>query len=158
MKKITEYLYGAYGSNLNKDQMTFRCPNAEPVDGYGLDGYALKFRGVADIERTDLDSYVPLGLWRITKKCEKALDRYEGYPNLYTKEFVQTEHGLVMFYVMVEQDTVMPPTSGYLDGIAEGYFDFKLDNKLLKDAITHSYTHQNNLTRWRPEERNLLDV
>ena len=31
MNVITEYLYGAYGSNLNKDQMSYRCPNAKAV-------------------------------------------------------------------------------------------------------------------------------
>ena len=50
MNVITEYLYGAYGSNLNKDQMSFRCPNAKAVTSYELKGHALKFRGVADVE------------------------------------------------------------------------------------------------------------
>ena len=152
MNTITEYLYGAYGSNLNKDQMSYRCPDAEPVSSCELKGHELKFRGVADVELGAKDSTVALGLWRITDECEKALDRYEGYPNLYTKKFVETEHGLVMLYVMVQQDTVCPPNNGYLNGIAEGYFDFKLDNKLLKDALTHSYTNQNELTRWRTKE------
>tara|TARA_R110002020_G_scaffold463243_1_gene683234 strand:- start:417 stop:923 length:507 start_codon:yes stop_codon:yes gene_type:complete len=152
MNVITEYLYGAYGSNLNKDQMSYRCPNAKAVASYELKGHALKFRGVADVEEASSTDSVPLGLWEITDECEKSLDRYEGFPDLYTKRFITTKHGLVMIYVMVEQHTVCPPNSGYLNGIAVGYFDFKLDNTLLKNALTHSYSHQNNLQRWRPRQ------
>jgi len=148
MKKntvITDYLYGAYGSNLNKDQMRFRCPKATPVASYGLDGYALKFRGVADIQESTWNDYVPLGLWRITNTCEKALDRYEGVENgFYEKKFVHTHYGKVMYYVMCQQDSIYPPSDAYLNGIATGYFDFKLDNQLLKKAVTDSYISQNN--------------
>ncbi len=142
MNTITEYLYGAYGSNLNKDQMEFRCKNATPVESYTLKGHALKFRGVADVEVSTDGSSVPLGLWKITKDCEKSLDRYEGYPNLYVKKFIETEHGLVMIYIMRNQDRISPPSNCYLDGIATGYYDFSLDNRKLKDAVTDSYLNQ----------------
>tara|TARA_R110000851_G_scaffold131282_1_gene265111 strand:+ start:1262 stop:1789 length:528 start_codon:yes stop_codon:yes gene_type:complete len=141
---ITDYLYGAYGSNLNKDQMRIRCPSANPVASYDLKGHALKFRGVADVECAAKNSAVGLGLWRITKTCEKALDRYEGFPNLYTKKFIHTHYGKVMLYVMCDQDSIYPPSDGYLNGIATGYFDFNLDNHLLKEAVTDSYLRQNN--------------
>tara|TARA_R110002096_G_scaffold69893_1_gene167666 strand:- start:215 stop:739 length:525 start_codon:yes stop_codon:yes gene_type:complete len=147
MKKntvITDYLYGAYGSNLNKDQMRFRCPYAKPVASYDLEGHALKFRGVADVESAERKSTVPLGLWRITDTCEKSLDRYEGFPSLYEKKFIHTHYGKVMLYVMCDQDNIYPPSDAYLNGIATGYFDFKLDNRLLKEAVTDSYIRQNN--------------
>jgi len=143
-KKITEYLYGAYGSNLNKTQMKVRCPNAKVIGSCEISGHALKFRGVADVETADQNSSVALGLWQITKKCLKALDKYEGYPNLYTKRFLNTEHGKVMIYVMCDQDSVYPPCDSYLSSIADGYFDFDLNSRLLKAAVEHSYTHQNN--------------
>jgi gamma-glutamylcyclotransferase (GGCT)/AIG2-like uncharacterized protein YtfP len=140
---ITDYLYGAYGSNLNKDQMTLRCPSAKPVASYELKGHLLKFRGVADVECAAKDSVVALGLWRITKSCEEALDRYEGVANnFYTKKFIYTHYGKVMIYVMCDQIGIYPPSNFYLDGIAKGYFDFDLDNTLLKDALTNSYTNE----------------
>ena len=75
-------LYGAYGANLNMANMVVRCPQAKPILGFNLVGYRLVFNGVADIIK-DKDTKVPIGLWQITKECEKSLDRYEGYPHLY---------------------------------------------------------------------------
>ena len=37
-------LYFAYGSNMNLNQMAFRCPDAEVVDTVRLEGYRLTFR------------------------------------------------------------------------------------------------------------------
>ena len=82
-------LYIAYGSNLNLRQMAGRCPNARPVGTamLGLSSHSEEWRhwkveGAA----------APVGIWRITKDCEKALDRYEGYPSLYRKEYLEIEH------------------------------------------------------------------
>ena len=36
-------LYFAYGSNMNVNQMAFRCPDAEVVDTVRLEGYRLAF-------------------------------------------------------------------------------------------------------------------
>ena len=41
---MEERLYFAYGSNINLDQMAFRCPNAEVEGPVTLDGYRLAFR------------------------------------------------------------------------------------------------------------------
>ena len=38
-------LYFAYGSNINLDQMSYRCPAAQVVGPVTLDGYELLFRG-----------------------------------------------------------------------------------------------------------------
>ena len=42
--KTEEKLYFAYGSNMNLNQMEFRCPDAEAVDTVRLEGYRLTFR------------------------------------------------------------------------------------------------------------------
>ena len=42
--KTEEKLYFAYGSNMNLNQMAFRCPDAEVVDTVRLEGYRLAFR------------------------------------------------------------------------------------------------------------------
>ena len=43
--KIEEKLYFAYGSNMNLDQMAYRCPAAEAVCTAKLEGYELFFAG-----------------------------------------------------------------------------------------------------------------
>ena len=45
-------LYFAYGSNINLDQMQYRCPDATVYGQAVLDNYDLRFRGsgVATVE------------------------------------------------------------------------------------------------------------
>ena len=44
MIEIKEKHYFAYGSNMNLNQMAFRCPDAEVVEPVRLEGYCLAFR------------------------------------------------------------------------------------------------------------------
>lgn len=46
-------LYIAYGSNINLEQMAYRCPNSKIVSKEMLKGYELEFRGVATIVPND---------------------------------------------------------------------------------------------------------
>ena len=82
MPDTPERLYFAYGSNINLDQMTFRCPSAEVVSPVTLNGYRLLFRGVATIAPDPVAQVKGL-LWKLTPECERSLDHYEGYPNYY---------------------------------------------------------------------------
>ena len=90
---MKESYYFAYGSNMNLDQMAYRCPAASVVENVRLDGYRLTFcgrgkgSGVATILPEE-GSQVEGVLWKITPECEKSLDFYEGYPHLYGKETV----------------------------------------------------------------------
>ena len=136
-----DYLYGAYGSNLNAQQMRVRCPDAQMVGKMKLKGWRLVFKGVADIV-PDRDAEVEIGLWSITDRCELALDRYEGYPSLYTKLWIPSEHGEVMLYTMSDGYSVRPPIDTYLQTIAQGYFAFGLDNECLKEALKASYVDE----------------
>ena len=45
MRKIEERYYFAYGSNMNLEQMKYRCPAAEVVENVRLEDYRLAFRG-----------------------------------------------------------------------------------------------------------------
>jgi hypothetical protein len=141
MSVFKPYLYGAYGSNLNKAQMRRRCPDALSCETLVLKNHLLVFRGVADIEEAQGES-VTLGLWMITDRCEKALDRYEGFPHLYTKQFIDTAAGQVMVYTMCNQDDVCPPSYNYLESICTGYDDFAIDRKLIKPALIYSYLNE----------------
>lgn len=121
-------LYFAYGSNINLEQMAYRCPAAQVVGPVTLEGYELLFRGsgVATIG-PKVGAAVYGLLWEITSECEKSLDHYEGYPHLYGKEpvTVRDTRGqalTVMAYVMTERCRMpaVPPMSYYY-GIEEGY-------------------------------------
>lgn len=129
-------LYFAYGANLNLASMSQRCPLARPLLPYYLSDWRLAFSGVATIQ-PDLSQQVPGALWSITDTCEASLDIFEGYPDLYTKHYVDTEHGRVMFYRM-NSDPLAPPGSGYLRTIAEGYQDWNLDFDYLDQAVAQS--------------------
>ena len=120
-------LYFAYGSNLNLGQMAVRCPMAQLVCRAVLEGYELAFRcGVLTILPKEGGRVDGL-LWKVNAWDERALDRYEGYPHLYTKELlpVQTDSGpqTVVAYVMTAPycEKAQPPTSTYLQTVLAGY-------------------------------------
>ena len=130
-------LYGAYGANLNMANMEVRCPEAQPMISFMLEGYRLVFNSVADIVR-DEGAKVPIGLWKITKECEKSLDRFEGYPYLYKKIKIDSDipgaKGKVMLYVMRRKGVALP-AAHYFNTIAQGYDDFGLDTDYLNWAV-----------------------
>ena len=112
--------YFAYGSNLNIKQMQWRCPNAVPLGAYTLQGYQLVFRFYADIIPVS-DKSVKGGLWEISEKDEKSLDRYEGYPTSYKKYYERD----IMFYRMINDVRDLElPSLGYLEGLLEGMENF----------------------------------
>jgi len=135
-------IYLAYGSNLNIQQMSRRCPEAKPWGTTFLKDCGLAFHGgsghaVATIvPRKGYD--VPVALWSITEKDEKALDTYEGYPELYRKEVVKVPWGKRMVSAMVyimNVGRVGFPSKTYFETIFEGYSDFNLDPEPLFQAL-----------------------
>lgn len=147
MKKNERTIYLAYGSNLNKEQMARRCPNAEIIGTATLEGYELIFRGsresaVANIEPKE-GSSVPVLLWSITPRCEVALDRYEGFPYLYRKETVTVELNgnptEAMVYIMNEGRLMGKPSLPYYSIIREGYKDCGFSISILNKAVEHPH-------------------
>jgi len=137
--------YGAYGSNMNIEQMAKRCPEAKVVGVGILEGHKLTFRGrykgVANIEPCK-GRTVPIVIWAITEECERALDLYEGYPNLYIKKQIEVilegKPTEVMVYVMTKQYNRLaaPPTEYYFNVIARGYSDNRINLKDLQIAYS----------------------
>ena len=140
-------IYAAYGSNMNLAQMSMRCPKAKVFGNGELEGYKLTFRGrkngVANVERDSI-GHVSIVLWTITPECEKALDRYEGYPRLYQKEMViiktMTGEKEAMLYVMDKQYETMPSLPGeyYFKIILQGYADNGINTAPLQEALTNT--------------------
>ena len=134
--------YFAYGSNLNKEQMTKRTPFASSVGQAYIDGWRLVFRGVADIEPHE-GGTLAVGLWNITKPDEENLDIYEGYPRLYRKEEI-----LGMMTYRMNSVEIVPPYEDYFNTILQGYKDFGLDTKLLYDALDDSWMRKTRADVW----------
>ena len=61
-------LYFAYGANLNREEMSIRCPFAKPMGRAVLHDYKLAFRTVATVEQARGMS-VSGALWMITARC-----------------------------------------------------------------------------------------
>ena len=104
MKKI---LYFAYGSNLNIEQMKRRCPDSVGISAAELSDYKLVERTYADIEAA-AGECVHGVLYRISEQDLANLDRYEGYPEYYTrKEIMVTDNSgtycKALVYTMSEE-------------------------------------------------------
>mgnify|MGYP001311756177 FL=1 len=144
-KKEKVKYYFAYGSNMNHEHMKFRCPKSKYLGTFELPGYKLVFRHVADVQQSKGDSVIG-ALFEITKDCESSLDRYEGYPNLYTKRYYNNWHDKldrfvpqeIMFYSMVDKHMVYPPADSYLFTIMQGYVDCELPEAPLVAALKES--------------------
>ena len=129
--------YIAYGSNLNFKLMKSRCPRAKPLfhlNGFRVNklfGWKLVFNRYANIIK-DNKSFVPIGLWRITKLCEKELDVYEDFPNLYSKIYLKYNSVKTMIYIM-NSNKLLRPSDNYMKLIYQGYKDFGLEPDYLKN-------------------------
>ena len=130
-------LYFAYGSNLNHEQMQLRCKDAEYIKNIFLESYKLSFcavsrdYGVANVVKKS-GSKVPGGLWKISEEDEEVLDDYEGYPNLYSKEYFNPNGEKVLFYIIKNDFKYKTPLRRYLNTINQGYIDCNLDREYLK--------------------------
>jgi len=134
-------LYFAYGSNLNHHQMkNIRCIGSKYLKTFFLKDYKLLFchpnklnkYGYANVVKKK-GSKVPGAIWKITRKHEKILDRYEEFPNSYQKKYFYLSGKKIMFYIMNKCFIKKPPKS-YINTIKEGYkncnIDIKYTNKL----------------------------
>lgn len=129
--------YFAYGANTNCDGMARRCPGAKPVGSLIVTGRRLVFRGVADVVR-DKGAEVFGALWTLAPGNEKALDRFEGYPTLYVKEYFEArfrkKQCRIMMYVMRDQGGQSQPSEYYWKLLCDGYRHFRLPHLQLADA------------------------
>ena len=117
--------------------MRSRCPRAKPVFYLNelrvnkLFGWKLVFNRYANIIN-DNTSFVPIGLWKITKHCEKELDLYEDFPKLYSKIYFKYNSIKTMTYIM-NSNKLLKPSNTYMKLIYQGYKDFGLELDHLKN-------------------------
>lgn len=141
--------YLAYGSNLNKQQMAYRCPDAEAVGTAMLKNYRLLFRGSKTGSYLTVEPKrgceVPLGVWLVNDEDEKALDRYEGFPTFYRKETVKVPCHMTktdkvetieaIIYIMNERSPYGMPSLTYDRVCRKGYNDFGFRMLYLNRAL-----------------------
>lgn len=104
---MKKFLYFAYGSNLNIEQMKQRCSNAFGISPAVLNGWQLLERTYADIEECPGEC-VNGALYEISEKDLAELDLYEGYPEYYTRQEVMVTDNSGTFhkawvYIMTEE-------------------------------------------------------
>jgi hypothetical protein len=140
-------LYVAYGSNLNLDQMEYRCPRAKIFAKGIIPNYRLVFRGSKTGSYATIipaEGYsVPVLVWDITPTDELSLDIYEGYPTFYYKEDVTVkldsgESISAMAYIMFNEAKVGKPSPRYLATISAGYSANGLDTSAFYEAIDYN--------------------
>lgn len=137
-------LYVAYGSNLNMQQMSYRCPGATVAFTGYLMNWKLLYRGsrtgsYATVKRCR-GNKVPVAVWNIDVKNEEALDLYEGYPRFYKKRnvFVHLMDGSrkkAMIYLLPDSAAIGKPTPHYVQTVLQGYKDMGFDLRYLYDSL-----------------------
>lgn len=139
-------LYIAYGSNMDESQMAFRCPRAKLRDVSEIEGYRLIFKGsktgaYATIEK-EKGQKVPVVVWEIEPTDEHNLDRYEGFPTFYYKEWMELDlngekiQGMV--YMMDHDRKLGQPSYHYYKTLEDAYERFGFDKGILEKALEDS--------------------
>ena len=105
-------LYFAYGSNMDFDQMAFRCPGAEYLGVATLPNYELKMDGAGFATVIPAaGKHVQGALWDLSGANESKMDGFEGVSShCYEKTFVE-----VQYAGNHTQDTVICNAFGFND-------------------------------------------
>ena len=131
--------YFAYGSNLNKKQMLERCPESKPKFTAILHNHKLIFvgwsrqwrGGVASI-KSFKGERVHGGVYEISERDLRRLDKYEGYPQNYDRIKVKVANELgelveAVTYIKTGQAEETAPSPEYLSVIRQGYRDWGIE-------------------------------
>ena len=116
--------YIAYGSNINTEQMSHRCPDARVIGTSVVPDHKLVFRGhtegaVATIE-PEKGSSVPVLVWKISKRDDGRKIT-------------------AMAYIMTPGRIEGRPSAYYFNVIAEGYREFGFDLAFLRRSAGMDY-------------------
>ena len=148
-------IYLAYGSNLNLAQMYRRCPDSMLLAVGTLCNHELLFKGrygncYCTVEPCPC-SVVPVGIFLVSDRDVKSLDRYEGVPKHYrrvnvnpadiyiAKSFDEIPDLPVFMYAMnAEMGGCGAPSDLYYETVQKGYMDCCLDTRYLEYALDKS--------------------
>ena len=126
--------YFAYASNLNRRQMSERCPDSKLTFIATLPNHKLIFAGwirkwhggTASIKPTKGEKVIG-AVYEVSERCLAKLDMHEGSKYRRKPVTVFTEFGEPMeaiTYIMREQSEETQPSEEYLAVIKQGYKDW----------------------------------
>jgi hypothetical protein len=151
-------IYIAYGSNMDLNQMAFRCPDAKLIGTGVVNGYRLLYKGsltgaYATIERC-VGRKVPVLVWEVSAADEARLDRYEGFPHFYYKRDlpIRMDDGAQlrgMAYIMHENRELGVPSAFYYNVLSRAYTKFHLDRHVLERSLSETLLGINKVDRFR---------
>ena len=128
--------YSAYGSNLGRKQMSERCLDAKPkfvatLLNYKLifAGWSRKWRGGIASIKPSRDGKVIGGVYEVSERDLRSLDKHEGYPAVYDRRnvVVITKDGEpveAVTHIKREQSEETQPSPEYLEFLRQGYKDW----------------------------------
>ncbi len=136
-------LYFAYGSNMDRKQMRYRCPDSTFLFVACLKDYKIGFTkyssgwdcGVADIIESKGDNVWGL-VYNISKKDLISLDQYEGHPNYYRQKKVKIFRDDIAYdtltYKVVEKEDFIKPSYNYIRILIETSEKYNFPNEYHK--------------------------
>ena len=122
-------LYFAYGSNMNRDQMNTRCPQARAlaIAKFSEQRFLINSRGVATVVPEQGCSVYGI-IWLLSHGDEASLDCYEGVKDeIYYKKIISVKvaNDSIPTLTYIASDIVQgTPREGYLETIMEGAQSF----------------------------------
>lgn len=144
--------YFAYGSNMDLNQMAFRCPNSR-YEGIGyIHNQRLVFKNTFATIIPSEGDVVPIVIYRISKADEDILDKYEHVPNSYYKITatlaIDNDYGNQiiegLLYVMQPVSSYSLPSNNYYNLIKSAYSLHGIDESILIDAMKFTFDKQYN--------------
>ena len=131
-------LYFAYGSNMNKPQMNFRCKSSSPVAIAKLPNwkFLINSRGVATLVPKNGKAAYGV-VWAISRDNEKSLDYYEGvrekiYYKCVVEILIEQKKVSSLIYIAEDQSPGVP-RKGYLETVIEGAKSFNAHQEWLAE-------------------------
>jgi gamma-glutamylcyclotransferase len=131
--------YFAYASNLSRQQMLKRCPDAKPKFSAVLPNYKLIFTGWSREWHGAKATIQPFrgakvagAVYEISEQDLRKLDRFEDYPNSYTHTHVTVFNEddvavKAVTFIKTRQEAEAKPSPEYIAIIKQGLKDWELE-------------------------------
>ena len=137
------FLYFAYGSNMDEDQMEYRCPGARLLSKATMPDYTFRIdsRGVASIIPKRGAAVTGL-LWEVDEDHIQSLDRFEGIKVGYYRKvglpLVIDGHTdtAIAYLSNYDCDGQYTPKSGYMEKIIRAAKDHGFDEAYIRELET----------------------
>lgn len=138
-------IYFAYGSNLNLQQMQYRCPTARLLGVGVVRGYALRYRGHGSgcaylTVAATAGAITPVAAFVVCPSDVAALNAYEGVATgHYRIEAMSVDIGgrgrLRGFWYVMNGGKRYAPSQMYVRTVAQGYQMMGFDLSILQKAL-----------------------